>query len=177
VTSEPPHVRVCPECGEEYRPEIAVCADCGAELVDRRPGQAAPPDPEPQADLEAQLAGRHPVYRGSQVRELIPLAERLREAGISAWIAEQPDRQKEAPPGYLLLVEESATREALAAVADLIAPHDPGADLNAIETRFERDRGYLECPACGSATTPGARECPECGLGLLGEEAAEEPGE
>ena len=30
------HVRVCVECGEEYRPEIAVCADCGGALEDRR---------------------------------------------------------------------------------------------------------------------------------------------
>ena len=28
------HVRVCRDCGEEYRPEIAVCADCGGELED-----------------------------------------------------------------------------------------------------------------------------------------------
>src|SRR5688572_27542544 len=29
------HVRVCVECGEEYRPEITACADCGGQLEDR----------------------------------------------------------------------------------------------------------------------------------------------
>ena len=33
------HVRVCRECGEEYRPEIVRCADCGGELEDRYDGQ------------------------------------------------------------------------------------------------------------------------------------------
>ena len=42
------HVRVCRECGEEYRPEIVRCADCGGELEDHYDGQGvaspAPPD-------------------------------------------------------------------------------------------------------------------------------------
>src|SRR4029079_9217687 len=29
------HVRICPECDEEYRPEIVTCVDCGATLEDR----------------------------------------------------------------------------------------------------------------------------------------------
>ena len=28
------HIRVCRECGEEYRPHIVSCADCGGELED-----------------------------------------------------------------------------------------------------------------------------------------------
>ena len=36
----PDHVRVCRDCGEEYRPEIVRCADCGGELEDRYEGEA-----------------------------------------------------------------------------------------------------------------------------------------
>ena len=39
------HVRVCRECGEEYRPEIVRCADCGGELEDRYEGEGARPSP------------------------------------------------------------------------------------------------------------------------------------
>jgi len=49
------------------------------------------------------------------------------------------------------------------------------ADVHAVETRFDPQRGYLQCPACGAAPPAGAAECPECGLGLGLEGAAEEP--
>ena len=42
------HVRVCRECGEEYRPEVVRCADCGGELEDRFEGEEEgrrPPGP------------------------------------------------------------------------------------------------------------------------------------
>ena len=37
------HVRVCVECGEEYRPEVAQCADCGGDLEDRHLGEGGLP--------------------------------------------------------------------------------------------------------------------------------------
>lgn len=168
------HVRVCRDCGEEYRPEVARCADCGGELEDRRVGDAPAEEAAPAPGVDP--AGGHALYRSSQVKDLVPMAERLRAAGIECWFVEQADRSKQAPPGYLLLVHEDAARAALAVVAELIAPHEGGADVHAIETRFEKDRGYLQCPACGAVPPAGARECPECGLGWSGEEAAEEPG-
>ena len=44
------HVRVCRECGEEYRPEVVRCADCGGELEDRFEGEGAesPPPRRPR---------------------------------------------------------------------------------------------------------------------------------
>lgn len=182
------HVRVCRDCGEEYRPEVARCADCGGELEDRRAGDglgasretAEGPSIAAEAEAEraaaqAELASSHVLYRGSQVRDLVPLAERLRETGMDCRIAEQAGA-KGGPASYCLLVRQDDVRAALAAVADLIAPHEAGADVHAVETRFDQERGYVECPACGAAPPAGALECPECGLGLGGEEAAEEPG-
>ena len=61
---------------------------------------------------------------------------------------------------------------ALAALADLVAPHEDTAGVHAVETRFDAERGYVECPACGAEAAPGAAECPECGLGLAGGDEA-----
>lgn len=171
------HVRVCRDCGEEYRPEVTRCADCGGELEDRRDGEGPSAEAEGAAEraaAEAELAASHELYRGSQVRDLVPMAERLRGAGLDCRIAEQAGA-KGGPASYLLLVRQDDARAALAAVADLIAPHEAGADVHAVETRFDQERGYLACPACGAVPPAGALECPECGLGLGGEEAAEEP--
>src|SRR5258707_13851921 len=72
------HVRICRDCGEEYRPEIAVCADCGGALEDRwgdedaatvrRPaGPAAPEAPD--------RSGFRPIFVTSQATILVPPAE------------------------------------------------------------------------------------------------------
>jgi hypothetical protein len=62
-------------------------------------------------------------------------------------------------------------------VTDLVAPHEDAADVHAVETHFDPEKGYVQCPACGASPPTGAAECPECGLGLGGAEAAEEPAE
>jgi hypothetical protein len=171
----PEHVRVCKDCGEEYRPEIARCADCGGELEDVFPGvpPAATVATEPQP--VAELGGFQVLYQTSRATDLVPMVERLREAGIESRLAEQKATVEGGPPRYALLVPEGVGRQALAAVTDLVAPHEDAADVHAVETRFDPQRGYLQCPACGAAPPAGAAECPECGLGLGLEGAAEEP--
>lgn len=174
------HVRVCRDCGEEYRPGIASCADCGGELEDRRPGASPPPAPAaaPEAVHEAELAGYRTLFLTPRATDLVPLAERLREARIEHRLAEQAPQEPGAPPRYAILVRDADGRAALLALAELIAPGDPGVDVHAIETRFDPERGYLQCPACGTGAVAGASECPECGLGLAGEaEGADEPRE
>ena len=166
-------VRVCRDCGEEYRPDILRCADCGGELEDVFPGTeqeaVAAPQPAPGADL----AGFQVLFQTSRATELVPMVERLREQGIASRLAEQPGNVEGAPPRFVLLVPESESRRALAAVTDLVAPHSDAADVHAVEARFDSERGYLQCPACGAEPPAGASECPECGLGLGLEEADE----
>ncbi len=171
------HVRVCRDCGEEYRPGIVRCADCGGELEDRYPGDEPKPKPAPDAAPEAELAGYGVLFTTARATDLVPMAERLGEAAIEYRLAEQPGAAKDAPPRYAILVPEGTAKAALAAVTDLVAPHEDAADVHAVETRFDPERGYVQCPACGTAPPPGATECPECGLGLGGGEAAEEPHE
>lgn len=167
-------VRVCKDCGEEYRPEIVRCADCGGELEDRYPGEPEPAEtPSGPVVADAELAGFRVLYQSPRATDLVPLAERLRAGRIDYRLAEQPGGAEGAPPRYSVVVRDADARSALAAVSDLIAGHEPDADVHAVETRFDAERGYLHCPACGTAQAAGARECPECGLGLGGGEPAE----
>lgn len=176
----PVHVRVCRDCGEEYRPGVVRCADCGGELEDRFEGQEGEgdaPDAAPGAgaveEPAPELAGYRVLFLVSRAAELVPMAERLRQAQVHYRLAEQPSVEG-APPRYALLVRDADAEGALAAVADLVAPHEDAEGVRAVVTKFT-EQGYLECPACGAHPAPGAAECPECGLSLAGGEGGEEP--
>jgi hypothetical protein len=171
------HVRVCRDCGEEYRPEVVRCADCGGELEDRYDGEGArslvAPAPEEEA---AERSGYRVLFVTQWAADLVPLAERLRETRVDCRLAEQPAAAEGAPARYTLLVRDEDAAGALGALAELVAPHQDAADVHAVETRFHPERGYVLCPACGAEAAPGAAECQECGLGLAaGDEGAEDP--
>jgi hypothetical protein len=173
------HVRVCRECGEEYRPEVVRCADCGGELEDRHEGEeerASEPTPVEHEPVTVELSGHRVLFLTPRAADLVPMAERLRETGVEYRLAEQPGSAEGAPPRYALLVRDEDAAKALEALADLVAPHDEAGGVPAVETRFEPGRGYVQCPACGADQAPGAIECLECGLGLAGgDQAPEEP--
>jgi ribosomal protein L40E len=173
----PAHVRVCRDCGEEYRPEAVRCADCGGVLEDRFEGEegATAGAAERGEEVVAELAGYRALFLTPHAADLVPMAERLREGRIDYRLAEQPGVGG-APPRYALLVRDEDAAGALSALADLVAPHEDAAGVHAVVTRFDAEHGYVLCPACGARTAPGAAECPECGLGLAGGEGeAEEP--
>ena len=176
----PVHVRVCRECGEEYRPGVVHCADCGGELEDRFEGEpegAVSPAARSEAPA-SELTGYRALFLTPRAADLVPMAERLREAGVEYRLAEQPGRVEGAPARYALLVKDADAVSALGALADLVAPHEDTEGVHAVETRFDAERGYRECPACGTKTAPGAAECSECGLVLAGGEGeVEEPRE
>jgi hypothetical protein len=166
-------VRVCRDCGEEYRPDILRCADCGGELEDVLPGAERPASVEPEPQPETDLAGSHVLFQTASATDLVPMVERLREDGIESRIAEQRTPAEGAPKRFVLIVPEAESSRALAAVAALVAPDTDAADVHAVEARFDPERGYLQCPACGAEPPAGASECPECGLGLGLEESDE----
>jgi hypothetical protein len=172
------HVRVCRDCGEEYRKEAVVCADCGGPLEDRFEGDegegSAPV--AAQAEAAATLEGHRALFLTPRAADLVPLAERLREKGVEYRLAQLPGAGEGAPPRYALLARDADAAATLAALADLVAPPAEAESVPAVETRFDPGRGaYVQCPACGADQQPGAGECPECGLGLGGDEG--EPGE
>jgi len=169
------HVRVCRECGEEYRPDIARCADCGGELDDvyedgGRPSRPAEP-PTPAATED--VSDHRSVFETARAADLVALADCLREAGIPFRLGEKPPAGDGAPVTFALLVPKDRSRDALVAIAPLVAgEHESGAGFDAVETGYEEGRGYVRCPACGTEPPRGAGECPECGLALGGEVAA-----
>jgi uncharacterized OB-fold protein len=162
------YVRVCRDCGEQYRPGVAVCADCGGALEDRPlDDDGQPVESTAAAAIPAQDATSHRVvFVTPRAAELVPLAEALREAEIGHRLAEQAPVGDGAPVRYALLVEEDDAEEALRALGPVLVPEDHAAEAHALETRFADGRGYVECPACGTKQAEGATECPECGLGL-----------
>ena len=172
------HVRVCRDCGEEYRPEIVRCADCGGELEDRYPGDE--PRPTGGAGRGRPTPSSSAIACCSRPRGP-PISCRWR-SGCARRRSSVGSRSSRAPRKARRRATRSSSptahaKAALAAVTDLVAPHEDAADVHAVETRFDPERGYVQCPACGTAPPPGAVECPECGLGLGGGEAAEEPHE
>ncbi len=151
------HVRVCRECGEEYRPEIVVCSDCGGALEDHHEGVDSAPDgsdwsvaaPGPEFSARPLVS----VATAASAGEIEPLARRLGEAGIRFAV-------RGSIQSFQLLVAVDEHELALAAL-------EAGAPGSAVSVE-----AIAACPACGAGLTPTTVECPECGLGL-GAEAAE----
>ena len=148
------HVRVCVECGEEYRPEIATCADCGGLLEDRHGDEErtrAPAfDGEPGV-AEDESALVESVLSAERASALTDSADRLMEAGIPFRL-----RPARGGHGYHLLVAEGDRERALKALG------------------IAADAREGECPACGTRLTAGAAECAECGL-AVGDEPEADP--
>ena len=148
------HVRVCVECGEEYRPEIAVCADCGGALEDRHgdgsPAREAAPGAPVGGDLEDAGGFTDAVAYAGAVTGLTDAADQLAAKGIGFRIRPSPREGMERPGGYRLLVAEEDREEALG-VLGLLAPEGSGDEARS-------------CPACETTIPAGALECPECGL-------------
>jgi RNA polymerase subunit RPABC4/transcription elongation factor Spt4 len=170
----PIHVKVCRDCGEEYRLEATACTDCGGELVVRQldeTGAVLEPEDEistPPAADPAEVPDHRVIFVTPHADDLVPLAEALREHAIPYRLAEQPASAKGALPRYALLVPDAEAPAALRTLAPLLAPHEAADDVVGIETRFEPERGYVQCPACGADQAQGAVECAVCGLGLGG---------
>jgi hypothetical protein len=154
----PMHVRVCVDCGEEYRPEIAACADCGGRLEDRTDDgeRTVVPDAAPEervADPDEEFTDA--VMHADRAGDLRSEADRLVEAGIDFRL--RPSKQA----GYRLLVT-AGDRERALALLGLLVDHGSATDA------------ARSCPACGSEVRDGVAECPECGLAVGDEPDAED---
>jgi hypothetical protein len=161
------HVRVCPRCGEEYRPEIVACADCGTVLVDaddEAPGPLLPAAPAAAPEPTEDVAR---LYRAAQPRDLAPLADALVAADMPFQIQYDAETRS-----YYLTVPESLEQ----AAADLlarVAAAEPDALFDAMarplseddaEAKREALKSATACPACGTRVAPEADDCPACGL-------------
>jgi hypothetical protein len=169
------HVRVCPECHEEYRPEIVSCADCGVVLVDAddeapRPRLSpAPAAPDGDAGEEEEEPARVLYFSNASARDLTPLADALVGAGMRFRIVAEGSRYTQ----YQLAGPEAEAEAARRLLAPVAASHPelglrmPAPPLSEAEAEAERARAT--CPACEAHLPPDSRECPECGLSLYAE--------
>ena len=182
----PVHVRWCPNCEEEFRPEIARCSDCGGPLVDRllgEDGQPLHPDP-PVAATPGTAAppALPPDFRelthANSPADLRPITNTLDEAGIEFHAVFAPD-----PPGqarnalggrFIVSVHESERIRAIQAIAPHLGLEAGLGDTLAVERAFDATAGYVQCPACGADVTPGSQTCGECGL-VLGDASEGSP--
>ena len=164
------HVRICRDCGEEYRPEIAVCADCGGSLEDRwdDAGEIRTRVPRPPAPSEPEASDRsgfRAVFVTSQAAVLVPLAERLREAAIEFLLHESAKDPRAPAASFSLLVHDEDAGRALRELAPLLAGGEESGRFHAVESAFEAG-AYRNCPACEIELPAGSNECPDCGLAL-----------
>jgi len=151
-------VKVCRDCGEEYRPDVLSCADCGGELEVRYeeertawPGRQEPspaPDPRPAGDYQ-------PIAWSGLAAELTPLADRLVEARIPFYLRPQESERGPGAAGYEISVRQeerdAALREMAALTAGVATTPAPASEAR-------------QCPACAHELTAAALECPDCGL-------------
>ena len=153
------NVRVCVECGEEYRPEIVVCADCGGRLEDRLDdgNRTVIPAAEPAETEEAtgEEGFLHSILHADRVALLTDAADRLLAAGIEFRLRAIGPATELASRYHLLVAE--ADQERAYAVLGVRLPERSGV-----------------CPACDTRQPAGAVECPECGL-AVGDDPGDEP--
>lgn len=158
-----PHPVYCPECRSEYLGSATVCVECGIALVS-------------EVSLESAASAQLPpvselvCIRAASVGWAQRLSERLAAEGISHRIEASDDDTDDGSarrPGanlpygvYVRPEDVEAASQVDAAFMHSQIPDLPG---ESGPEGAENDEG---CPACGTALTPEAVECPDCGLVL-----------
>ena len=155
----------CPRCRCEYLGSVLVCADCGVELVPEHSLESLGRDEMPGiADLTC--------VRAASVSWAQALSQRLAKAGISHRIEAVPDEaegegvrgEPDALLPYGVWVLEADLPAAREVDEDFLRSQIPDLpeDLSA-----HAPAGEDQCPACGTAVSQDAQECPDCGLVLV----------
>ena len=170
-----PHLKYCPQCGDEYRTEIVLCAACGLELVSGADIISA------ASAVEAERCGQGDggvilehdrliaLQRGG-ILDMKQLKNLLEKAAIPALLAKEDGcRGGCGGPEVLLQVRE---QDGERAVALLRKEFDRTTAINdyvvgSAEAVFALDSSRVLCPACNCEFTPDGPSCPDCGLCFL----------
>jgi predicted RNA-binding Zn-ribbon protein involved in translation (DUF1610 family) len=157
-----PGEKVCPQCGDVYRPGVERCADCGVALVhpEELTGDAGPELPPATELVAIRIAG---------IAWLRAFSDALSEAGVPHRIDSPPESVENASlqrrahdQGLAVYVRPQDRERALAADAAFVRSQLP--DLEG-ELQGEAPASESEdCPACGAHLDERATECPDCGL-------------
>ena len=154
-------MKICPRCGEEYVLTATTCADCGVALGFEGPAADAAPALElPPAD--GLVAVRH-----AEVSWIEGLAGALAEAGIPSRVELPTEADERRVQGRgmgnircTLFVRPEDGPAAARIDGDYARTQVP-------DLPEEADAAWGEaeaCPGCGTALSPDADECGECGL-------------
>jgi hypothetical protein len=154
--------RFCPVCRSEYTRVATRCLDCDVDLVE---ADELPPEGEqaeafpPASELEC--------VRVAPIDWIRALSGALQQGGVPHRV--EPASAGEAPEGqrpdvfgdaqlfglYVECEQVPPAREVDALIAARLLPEEAPALAEGEEET---------CPACGTALTPDAIECPDCGL-------------
>ncbi len=170
-------VRVCVECGEEFRPDVVRCSDCGGALLDQWDGDARDgddggpsPDEGPGAAGPAFVRSSEPETRplawAQQARDLVPAADLLKAAAVAFHITARQVEGEERPRGFELRVRDADRDAAWAAISSAVGADSGISVLEAPVADASGDGHESRCAACGTEVAAGIAECPGCGLGL-----------
>ena len=154
--------RFCPVCRSEYTLVATRCLDCDVDLVD---ADALPAEGEeiqafpPASELEC--------VRVAPIDWIRALSGALQQGGVAHRV--EPATAEDAPEGqrpdvfgdvqlfglYVESAQAPPARELDGIIAARLLPEEAPALAEGEEEA---------CPACGTALTPDAIECPDCGL-------------
>ncbi len=179
------HVRWCPQCDEEFRPDIARCSDCGGALVERQldaSGNLVHPVEDGATSSETAVtalpADVTELTHARTTQEFRAMGDALDAAAVAFHAVFVPD-----PPGaarnvlggrFVIAVHADDRANAIAALRPQLGIEAVEGDALAVE-RYDAAAGYTACPACGTQLAAGAQACAECGL-MLGGDLDPDPG-
>lgn len=157
----PENIKLCPECGSEYYAHISACADCGVPLK-------IPEEIEKKRDMKPDVATHLPdewvAIREEGKEGIRELSGLLSRNGIPSQIALAPGCSTgKCGCRYLLIVAKSEATAAHNCIEEFHTQKYPE-----IKTSQEWEL-QGRCPACGYCVSPDTKECPDCGLLLMGE--------
>lgn len=160
-------VKVCPECGGEYRETVESCPDCGVPPLVKPPAVEEPAFVADEGSLPRAASPDLETLVETTLEHTKGVIGRLEDAGIRFRVErlEPPDSRSLSPafgiPAYAGSYAVQVTSGDLAAALE-------------VWNRYYRSLvpdGFTEaregsCPACGAFLSPGREECRECGLVL-----------
>jgi hypothetical protein len=157
-----PHYKICPACRTEYMLVATRCADCDVDLV-HADALAAEEEERgafpPASELEC--------VRVAPIGWIHALSEALQQRGVAHRV--EPASAEDAPDGQNPDVFGDAQIFGLYVQSEHVPPARDLDDSIAAQVLPEEAPTLAEgeeetCPACGTALTANATECPDCGL-------------
>src|SRR5688500_12437243 len=144
-------IRVCRDCGEEYRLDAAVseCSDCGGPIETRTESGSVEGGPANAAVTPSASTGPYRrLYAAGRAAELEPLAERLGRARL-------PFNVRTGRHGFELWIPVGETERARELLPEwLAATTDDNSEALP-------EGGPVRCPACEAEVPAGSVDCPE----------------